>query len=98
MTSLLNRFSLHATDWNGWVGMSLVLVWICVIACVISSIFSQPFDIKQRIFWTAIVVLLPVIGILAYLPFAFRKENLPLIFMRNKKPRKDRRPHPDAES
>ena len=78
--------------------MALFIVWICVVGCVISSIFTQPFDLKQRIFWVAVVILLPVIGILAYLPFAFRKENLPHIFLRHSKPRKDKRRHSEAES
>ena len=91
MTNLLNRFSLHATDWNGWVLAALIMIWGCVVACVVSSILTQPFDRKQRVFWIALVVLIPIVGILAYLPFAFRKENLPLIFMRSQKhPRKGR--------
>ena len=99
MTNLLNRFSLHATDWNVWVLVALILIWGCVVACVVSSILTQPFDRKQRVFWIALVVLVPIVGILAYLPFAFRKENLPLIFMRSQKhpPRKGRSNETNAE-
>lgn len=99
MSNLLNRFSVHATDWNGWVVTALVLIWGCVVICVISSILTQPFDRKQRAFWIALVILLPIVGILAYLPFAFRKENLPLIFLRSgKHPRKSRSDETNAES
>ena len=99
MSNLLNRFSLHATDWNGWVAAALIMIWVCVVICVISSILAQPFDWKQRLFWIALVVLLPIVGILAYLPFAFRKENLPLIFMRTGKhpPRKGRSHETNAD-
>jgi hypothetical protein len=98
VSNLLNRFSLHATDWNGWVGGALVMIWACVVACVISSILAQPFQRGQRAFWIATVILLPVLGILAYLPFAFRKENLPHIFLRHSKhPRKDRSPESEME-
>jgi len=85
VSNLINRFSLHPTDWNGWVGFALILIWACVVACVISSILTQPFDRAQRTFWIAIVIVLPLLGILAYLPFAFRKENLPHIFLRRGK-------------
>ena len=60
--------------------VALLLIWATVLACVISSICAQPFDGRQRIFWIGLVVLLPFLGILAYLPFAFRKEELPHIF------------------
>jgi hypothetical protein len=75
----------------------LILIWVCVIACVVSSILSQGSDRTQRIFWIAIVVLLPVVGVLAYLPFACNRKDLPLIFLR-KKPRPKRRHEEDYES
>jgi len=85
MPHLLNRFNLHAAKWNGWTAFNLLFIWMLVLACVISSIVAQPFDRKQRIFWIAVVILLPGIGTLAYLPFAFRKEDLPQIFQRKSK-------------
>lgn len=63
----------------------LAFIWVCVIGCVISSILSQSSDRNQRIFWIAIVVLLPVVGVLAYLPFACNRKDLPLIFMNKPK-------------
>ena len=64
---------------------ALTVIWCSVVLCTISSIFAQPFDRRQRIFWIALVVLVPVLGILAYLPFALRKEEMPHIFMRKRK-------------
>ena len=79
--------------------VALILIWIAVLACVLSSIFAQPFDRKQRIFWIAIVILLPFVGVLSYVPFAFRKEDLPHIFLRKKKhARKDNTHESSAES
>lgn len=98
MSTLLNRFNFQSTDWNGWVSTALLLIWACVVACVISSILAQPFQRGQRIFWIATVILLPVVGILAYLPFAFRKENLPHMFLRHTKhPRKGKSQESGAE-
>jgi MFS-type transporter involved in bile tolerance (Atg22 family) len=90
MSHILNHFSLQAAKWNSWTVVSLFLIWAGVVGCVISSIVTQPFDRKQRIFWIAIVVLIPFLGVLSYLPFAFRKEDLPRIFMR--KSRSSKRP------
>lgn len=90
VSNLLNRFSLHA-NWSNLDEIALLFIWVCVVACVISSILSQPFGQGQRVFWIILVIVLPVFGILAYLPFAFRKENLPHVFLRHKKhPRKIR--------
>ena len=96
MPHLFNRFSLHAAKWNGWTAFNLLLIWMLVLVCVISSIIAQPFDRKQRIFWIAVVVLLPGIGTLAYLPFAFSREDLPQMFQRKSK--HSRRRHKSSES
>jgi len=82
MTHLLTRFSLHAAQWNSYVPIAMIMIWIAVLACVISSVMAQPFQRQQRIFWMAMVILLPGVGVLAYLPFAFKKEDLPLMFQR----------------
>jgi uncharacterized protein YacL len=87
MSHLLNHFSFQAAKWNGGMLFVLAFIWLCVIGCVISSILSQSPDRSQRIFWIAIVVLLPVVGVLAYLPFACNRKDLPLLFMRKPKKR-----------
>jgi hypothetical protein len=91
MSHILNHFSLQAAKWNGGIVAALVLIWAGVIACVISSILAQPFDRTQRTFWIALVVLLPFLGVLSYLPFSFRKEDLPHIFQRKKKKKQRQR-------
>ena len=85
ITRIITRFSLQAAKWNFSIVAALVSVWVVVLACIISSILSQPFDRKQRIFWIAMVVLLPALGVLAYLPFAFHREDLPHMFQRKSK-------------
>ena len=98
MSSILSRFSFESAKWNSGVSLALITVWVAVLACIFSSILAQPFDRRQRVFWMAIVVLLPGIGVLAYLPFAFRKEQLPPIFHGMSKHRKQQRKHPPADS
>lgn len=80
MSELLSKFSLEAAKFNAQVLAAALLVWALVLGCAISSILSQRLTPKQRIFWIAMVVFLPIIGLLAYLPFSFRKEELPHIF------------------
>ena len=99
MSHILNHFSLQAAKWNGLVFVALVMIWIAVVACVVSSILAQPFDRTQRLFWIAVVIVLPFVGILAYLPFAIRREDLPYIFARRKRrPRRSKNYPTDAES
>ncbi len=94
----MTRFSLQAAKWNGSIAAALLLVWLVVLGCIISSILSQPFDRKQRIFWIAMVVLLPALGVLAYLPFAFHKEDLPHMFQRKSKRSRQRQSvHADSD-
>jgi uncharacterized membrane protein YoaK (UPF0700 family) len=97
ITRILTRFSLQAAKWDGPIELALLLVWMAVLACVVSSIFSQAFDRKQRIFWIAVVVLLPALGLLAYLPFAFHSDDLPLMFRRKPK-RSKQLPHAPTDS
>ena len=91
MSHLLNHFSLKAAKWDGAILLALLVLWAAVLGCVISSILSQPFDRKQRIFWILVVLLAPLLGVLAYLPFGLSKEAIPYIFMRKKKrPKRDK--------
>lgn len=45
-------------------------LWAVVVACAVSSILSRSLDPKTRRFWIVMVVFLPPLGLLAYLPFA----------------------------
>ena len=58
----------------------LIAIWIVVLLCSISSVLSQPFERNRRVFWIFAIILLPVVGLLAYLPFSFKREDLPQIF------------------
>lgn len=92
MKSLLSRFSFSAAKFNGQVLLAMVAIWLVIVVCAISSILSRPFTEKERRFWIAVVVLIPIFGVMAYLPFAFRQEELPpFLMMRQKRERKGRR-------
>jgi hypothetical protein len=81
MSELLNRFSLEAAKFNSQVFLSLLLIWIAVVTCAIISVNSQGFSERQRRLWIWIVVGVPLLGLLAYLPFSVRREDLPQVFL-----------------
>ena len=89
ITSLTSRFSFQAMRIDSLVINILLALWLTITLCTISSILSQPFSKKQRLFWILLVVAMPLFGILAYLPFSINKDDVSDIFMmRHKKGKK----------
>lgn len=86
MRETLNRFSLDAVKFNDQMLVCLVAIWLVVIGTAISSIHSQPFSKKQRLFWTLVVICLPVVGLLIYLPFSMPegRQNTLMSFVKKK--------------
>ena len=80
MSDIFSRFSLHAAKFNGQVWLCLAVIWLVVVGCAITSIHAQPFSARQRKFWISSVVFIPLLGVLAYLPFSFRREQLAQLF------------------
>jgi len=81
MSEILNRFSLEAAKFNSQIFLSLLLVWIAMVVCAVLSINSQGFSERQRRLWMWIIIGVPLLGLLAYLPFSVRREDLPQIFL-----------------
>ena len=81
MSEILNRFSLEAAKFNSQVFLSLLLIWIALAFCAIVSINSQGFSERQRRLWIWIILGVPLLGLLAYLPFSVRREDLPQVFL-----------------
>lgn len=80
LTKLLDRFDFQTAHWDGRVAVALFIVWGIILACAISSIRSQGLSEGQQRFWTGVVILLPVVGLLAYLPFSVKREEVPHYF------------------
>jgi len=86
MPDLANKFSFDAIKFNGVIAACLVLIWLVVLVAAVSSVLSQSFSRRQRGFWLALVIFLPVIGMLLYLPFSVKRDDYPLLFSwKNKK-------------
>ena len=81
MSEILNRFSLEAAKFNAQVVICLLIIWAAVVACAIVSIHSQNFSERRRWMWIGIVVGIPLFGLLVYLPFSVRLEDLPHLFL-----------------
>jgi hypothetical protein len=81
MQEFLSRFSYQPAKltWELW-GI-VAFIWLVVMGCAVSSIRTQPFSEARRNFWVVIVVAFPIFGLLAYLPFAVRREELPTAFV-----------------
>src|SRR5476651_2039886 len=88
MSEILNRFSLEAAKFNNQVFLSLLFIWLAMVFCAVISLNSQGFSDRQRRLWIWIIVGVPLLGLLAYLPFSVRREDLPQVFLM--KVRKDR--------
>ncbi len=81
MSEILNRFSLDAAKFNGQIFACLAIIWAAIVGMSILSINSQRLSERQRRFWIALVVCVPLFGVLAYLPFSVRREDLPQMFL-----------------
>lgn len=81
MSEILKRFSLEAAKFNGQVFLALFLIWAAMVVCAILSLNSQGFSERQRRLWIWIIAGVPLLGLLAYLPFSVRREDLPQLFL-----------------
>ena len=80
MKELLSRFSWEAIKFDGQVLACLVVIWLVVVGCAISSIYKQNFNVAHRRFWIALVTLVPVGGVRCYLPVCFDADKYPELF------------------
>jgi peptidoglycan/LPS O-acetylase OafA/YrhL len=77
---LLYRFDFETAHWDARVAALLALIWVLILVCAISSIRSQQLSPGQQRLWITVVTLVPVIGLLAYLPFSVKRDDMPHYF------------------
>ena len=80
MKELFYRFSLDAIKFNGQVLACMIVMWITVLVCAISSLNSQNYTPARRRFWLAFMILVPGVGVLCYLPACFHVDEHPELF------------------
>lgn len=81
MSEFLNRFSFQIGKLTTQVWLAAGVIWVAVLLCAILSILNQPFSKKQRTVWLVLVIGVPIFGLLAYLPFSIRRDELPTAFL-----------------
>ena len=77
MIEILYKFSWESIKFDYQVLACMILIWITVIICTISSILSRPFAGWQKGMWIALVVFMPAFGLLFYLPFSLNSDIAP---------------------
>lgn len=87
MSDILGRFNLAEPQFSLQILACMVIVWMAVLVCALSSINSRNWTQRQRIFWLVIVCGIPFLGVLFYLPFSIRLENYPHLNMLKKEMR-----------
>lgn len=81
MSELLSRFHYQESSLTYQVWAAAAIIWLAVVLCTVTSILSQPFTVRQRFVWVLIVTVIPLFGLLAYLPFSIRRDELPTAFL-----------------
>jgi hypothetical protein len=81
MSEFLSRFTFQIDKLTNQVWMIAIALWVAIVACAISSIVQQPFTSRQRAVWLILVTCIPIFGLLAYLPFSIRRDDLPTAFL-----------------
>ena len=76
---VLNKFDFSQPNAESDVMILLLLVWLIVVGCVIWSILSQRRPAAWKLLWVAIVVCVPLLGALVYLPLSLKGELYPFI-------------------
>jgi len=61
------------------VWIAAAIIWLVVVACTLSSISTRAFRTPVKVFWAVIVVAVPLVGVLAYLPFSLSEGTFPYI-------------------
>jgi hypothetical protein len=94
VSGMLSKFSFEPEKIQGRVWWIVLVVWVLVVLCAICSIYanSSPLTPRQRRFWTLAVILLPGLGLLAYIPFSRKKEGFDFM----KKPKTEKRSAPSS--
>ena len=71
MQDFLSNFSVDAAKLTWQVYTCAIVLYIAMIYCTVWSINQQPFNRRERMFYTVVVVCVPLAGVLIYLPKAW---------------------------
>ncbi len=76
---ILNKFDFSNPKTDLEVIVGLIIIWALLVGATLHSIYTQKIPMRKKIFWWIIVLCLPLIGVLIYLPFSLKDELFPII-------------------
>lgn len=76
MQSFLSKLTFDGENFNYQVQIALALIWLIILGCAYHSILCQQISASKKKMWMLIVTVLPVFGIIIYLPFSVDHEHL----------------------
>jgi hypothetical protein len=90
MDTIRNKFSFDPQKVDDTIWLLMALVWLVVVGCAIGSVIAQKhrFTKQQKIKWILFILCVPVIGLLAYLPYSLKREGLGILRQQKSKKKK----------
>lgn len=81
MNAILSRFSFDPSKIDGKIIAVLVVIWVVALACGIGSVLSHGSDFtrKQKTGWILLLVAVPLLGLLVYLPFSLKRDGFTMM-------------------
>ncbi len=77
--ALVDKFDFSNPTFDSRVAMLILIIWVIALGCVIWSILSQRFNLAVKLVFILLVIALPGVGVLVYLPFSLRQDLFPLL-------------------
>lgn len=76
LSNFLHRFDFDNPQITGEIIFFVAVIWLVVISCAIWSVCTRVRSWPARLFWIAVLVALPVVGLVLYLPFSMDNDAL----------------------
>ena len=81
MSEILDRFSLSAIKFDVPTLLGMIFAWLIVVACALKSVWTRGISKRNAFVWSLLIVFCPVVGVLIFLPFSFRLDHYPDLFI-----------------
>jgi hypothetical protein len=76
LSNFLSRFDFSHPNVTSEILFFVAILWLIVVSCTVWSVCLRMRGWPARFFWIAAVVFLPVVGVVAYLPFSMDHDAL----------------------
>lgn len=76
---IMGKFDFANPHFTTDLALLLLVIWVGLVGCCIWSILGQRYSFYLKLIWIVLVVALPGLGMLLYLPFSLKDELFPLL-------------------